>query len=77
VASGGGHGGGGSQGVGRGGGRGVKVVAALVEGNLVASCADFGKIILKMILDQVKIIFSKTILDQIIFFQRNDLDLRS
>jgi hypothetical protein len=40
---------------------------------------DLGKIILKMILDQIKIIFSKTILDQIkiIFFQRNDLDLRS
>jgi hypothetical protein len=38
-----------------------------------------GKIILKMILDQIKIIFSKTILNQIkiILFQRNDLDLRS
>jgi hypothetical protein len=44
-----------------------------------ANIADLGKIILKMILDQIKIIFSKTILDQIkiIFFQRNDLDLRS
>jgi hypothetical protein len=49
------------------------------DGRLLRINADLGKIILKMILDQIKIIFSKTIFDQIkiIFFQRNDLDLRS
>jgi hypothetical protein len=57
----------------------TRVVHTKFKRNMLRGRRDVGKIIFKMILDQIKIIFSQTILDQIkikiIFFQRNDLDL--